>query len=423
MDWLREGPGLEELCIKAGDTRKGRKRIAVVVPTLGKKSLVEEHLRRLAAQTSGGFDVVVVYGADDSVARVPEGLGCVHLRGRSDFGSAGAFYAGERFALDEGYGKIVLADDDCLPLSEDLVQRLDEATESSDVALPKIAYGDAAPSAGNLINHYGCVRARAFRLGGLTYAPLFFGGDDIELMTRLSGSGCTLAFADSSASHPAIPSTLIIPPRKLFYYLRGGILGKYLDGSFLLAWGSNLFFLWGALPLAFIHRECALAMFDAATMASGMRFFRPVAGPMKNPTPVRLPEGAIQLEKRIKWLPETRTDAVWFAGLFAERAAGAICSVPMAARAFGKMVVFHGGVGFGGLGPLLSSRKSYIEHEGKTYLICDNRFYLLSPLLVLLAAAALPLVAGASFCLTCAGFIMKARRGADSRKYGLGRIG
>ncbi len=417
--WLKGGPGLEELCIKAGDTRKGRKRIAVVVPTLGRKSLVEEHLRRLACQTSGGFDAVIVYGTGDSMARVPDGLGCVHLKGKLDFGSAGAFYAGERFALDEGYEKIVLADDDCLPLSEDLVQRLDEATESSDVALPKVAYGKAAPSAGNLINHYGCVRARAFRRGGLTYAPLFFGGDDIELMTRLSGSGCTLAFVDSAASHPAIPSTLIIPPRKLFYYLRGGIMGKYLDGSFPLAWGSNLFFLWGALLLAFIQRERALAMFDAATMASGMRFSGSGAGPMENPAAIIAPEGAIHIEKKIKWLPETRADAAWFAGLFAERAAGAIRSVPMAARAFGKAAVFHGGVGFGGLGPLLSSRKSYIEHEGKAYLISDNRFFWLSPLLVLLAASVLPLVAAASFCLTCAGFIMKACRGASSRRYGL----
>ncbi len=416
--WLKAGPALGELCPRIVDRRQGRRRIALVIPTIGKPCL-REHLERLAGQTSGDFDVIIVYGEGEGPAVAPPGVPCVHLLCEKNLGSAGGFYAGERFALDEGYEKVVLADDDCLPVSDDLIERLDNATGGADIALPDISYGAVSrPVPGSLLPHYGCVRASAFRAAGLTYAPFFFGGEDVELMGRLLGAGLRLAHADAVASHPLLPSSFLAPPQKTFYYIRGGVLGKYLCGSFVMAFASNMAFLAGSAYLFFIDRRRARALFDAATFAAGMAFFRREVCPPSEPAEAA-PGKAVEMRKRVVWVPETRTGLFWYARILASRLAAVAAAFPDAARAWGKDAVFEDGAGIGAMPALLASRRAFIRSGGRTYIICDNKRYRLSPVIAAFLISMLPIFAAAAFCLTCSGFIMKAWVGADSRRYGV----
>ncbi len=418
--WLRKAPAFSTVGRVAADRRAGRKRIMVVIPTRG-RAVLKDHLERLSRQTSKDFDVAVVCGREDPLPPAPPGLTLVHLECRENYGSAGGFYAGERFALDEGYDMVVLADDDCLPSSDDLLERLEEATRGSAIALPKISYGDLAPAPGSLISHYGCVRSSALRNCGLTFAPFFFGGEDIELLERLVSSGCALAQADACVTHPRFPSSMLTPPQKTFYYIRGGILAKYLGGSFLKTFSYNLFFLSGSAYLAFLDPLKSRVYFDAATYAAGMRFFSCALFRERENTESAPRTGAVEIKKRVRWIPETRTDLSWYIRIVAGRLAALALSFPDAARVWGREIVFDDGVGVAAIPLLLSARRAYIRSEGKWYIVCNNRGFWIAPLIGALLLLMLPLFIGASFCLTCAGFMMKAWTGADSRGYGVRR--
>ncbi len=120
--FLRRGPELGELVAETRDGRKGgRKRIAVAIPTRNWNEILSEHVKRLSKQAFRDFDVIIVYGEDDEFLDDVCGLPVVHIRRKADCGSAGGFYIGEKFAFDEGYDMVVLADNDALPDSDSLV--------------------------------------------------------------------------------------------------------------------------------------------------------------------------------------------------------------------------------------------------------------------------------------------------------------
>jgi GT2 family glycosyltransferase len=374
---LHDGPELEDLVAEIRDMRNGRKRIAIAIPTRNWNEILSEHLKRLSAQTFRDFDVIIVYGEDDEYLDDVCGLQVVHIRRKSDCGSAGGFYIGEKFAFDEGYDRVILADNDALPDSGSLVLELVRAVDSgADIALPKVRNkkgGEARTI--DIIAQYGCMSSAMLKKAGLTFFPFYFGGEDIEHLERMRRHGAKIAYVESCALHPpASASMFIVKPSKKLHHLRGLILFSYLGKSVIDVYCEIFMLLVYGLFLLPWRAGIFRGMCGAACHASQMHFFRlkTSAEDDVSPAPVNGAEGfgAISL---MAGFYQGRT--------VLEKAGSAFRSLmrylAQMPRIFGRSIVFDGAVGHDGIALAILAKNSYLKYDGKIFPVFkENRFYL-----------------------------------------------
>jgi hypothetical protein len=256
-DWLCSSPDLGDIVLMRRDDRKGKpKETAIIIPSYRDQKMLHEHLARLSLQTAKDFDIIIVYGEGDGFISPPSWSSILHLR-CMDLGSAGAFYAGERCALEEGYRKIILADDDCLPESRNLVESIILGLDSQAATKPWIRHHPFPGPHRSVIYHYGGLRREALEGSGLTFLPMRRGFDDFELESRLKKAGIDFTMVDSEASHPwYVPFVLLgRESRNLHYFGRGSIFACYLGKDWVGAYGAFFFRLMKALCCHAIGRE------------------------------------------------------------------------------------------------------------------------------------------------------------------------
>ncbi|HSB46938.1 MAG TPA: hypothetical protein VLD37_02920 [Candidatus Bilamarchaeum sp.] len=391
-EWVRKAPELGEIVSKVVDGRGGRRgRAAIVIPTFRADALMDEHLRRLSLQKSRSFDVIIVYSPGDGQVRETHGIRAVHIWRNWDGGSAGGFYVGEKYAVGEGYEFVILADNDCLPVSETLVESLVGAA-SGGLSMPYIISGQMPASPNGIIAHYGCIGAGVLKEAGLTFLPFHMGGEDFELLGRIEGTGRKAQYTRDTAAHPA-SSLIACPPSKAFGYLRGGGIKRILLDPYQSAFAYFLASLMGALAMFFLNPAISLAMLAGLFSAAGMDF-----------SAWKGESGAPQAGKP--------------AGILYGQA-GALEYFFRLPGYFGREVVFEDRAGLQGIPVLFLARRAWLKSQGKGYLISDNRTYFLFPLRVLVVLAAFPLAALAALLLCSAGYLNKMRLGI--RTYGYGK--
>jgi GT2 family glycosyltransferase len=419
--WLREGPSLNELVRGIRDGRGGRRsRTAVLIPTWRRNDLVMEHLLRLSRQSQRDFDVIVVYGEEDEPLDGTFGLPCVHILRKGDIGSAGGFYVAEKFALGSGYEFIVRADNDCFPetptLLADLLQKLDEG---ADVAFPRIRNMDGKePSHNSLLPQYGCLRAGVLREVGLTYLPLHFGGEDIELLERIKKGGYRVAYADSVAYHAqhAGVSPFACGGSKMRYYMRSDILWRFLSYPPFSVYFRSFTTIFCGIFFMFSRKDLSGLMLDAAAAGSLLRFFKmdDVAG-----------AGAAKLGgakgmEASRWTYDNGIrDGI--SGKAARLAHSTAAFMAQAPEVFGRDIIFERTVGASGLMLALLARDSWLRENGGYYpVLVGNRPWHI-PMHIAAAAIALAVSLPLSIALTSVGYLRKFALRVDSRAYGISK--
>ncbi len=199
-----------------GPARK-KSGLLVAIPCFSEAELLQKHLQLLEGQKGANFDVLVVLGngfdgeAAKALLKPARPFSLILLKREEDTGSAGGFFTAQKFALDEGYEHIVMADVDCLPMDAGLLAALHAKREAGLVSPTEVFEkedgGVFAPAAGERarftpIYHYTLLSARLMRKYGLVFAPAFHGAEDAEYAERLRGE--TRVFVDERVSHPFI---------------------------------------------------------------------------------------------------------------------------------------------------------------------------------------------------------------------------
>jgi hypothetical protein len=199
-------PALDELVsgIDAGGRRKNTD-CAIILPFNGETGCVRAHLRLLEFQTEQDFDVILVSSSSPVLEKKPARTryGTVSIKLKKPLG-AGAFYVGQKYAFENGYRTIILADADALPAHRHLVGRLKTAvaSDNSAIHIPK-ASSIRRGSPSRSIHWYGAMHSRALAKSGFTFLPLYFGGVDDELQARMQDAGIRIRYLDGvSVSHP-----------------------------------------------------------------------------------------------------------------------------------------------------------------------------------------------------------------------------
>ncbi|MFN7990614.1 MAG: hypothetical protein U0R44_00495 [Candidatus Micrarchaeia archaeon] len=389
-DWVSTGPGLEALVSHEEDRRrKERAGIALVMPCLGQDGTLRRHLAVLAKQTHQDFDLIIVRGEGDVPVDQP-GLSILSLFESGRNGSAGAYYIGEKRALRDGYRKIVLADYDCLPLSGTLLAEF--AISTGDLVLPHIIYAPSGDKRrGDVLHHYGCLSREALLKSGLTFLPLYFGGEDYELAWRLRRAGIKASYIGSAVTHPANLPPLLGSPGRKYLCGRGELETLLLHGRILEASAYSFLYLMSAVAFWALGRgDFAWLMARSLWSASGFEFFSgpewPVSGgPLKEP----VPEDAV--------LFQISGDSSAAGALLGS--GGRLSAVSRIAGSFGyfgKDVVLKGSAGASELPIMVMARRTFFDGgNGPVVLFRERRVPSIILGLVALAVSAVPAMAGA----------------------------
>ncbi len=196
---FKEKRGLEQLISTVRDDRKGKNKVVIVIASYKGNDILREHLKYLKNQTFKKFDVAIIYGTDDKFLPTPEWASIVHIRRKHDFGSAWAYYTGEKFFLEEYYDMFIEADNYSFPKSRDLVGKLVEAVQSgNEYAYPKVKYENTSiVTVSGAIRHYACVSRKLAERAGLVYAPFYMYAEDAEYSRRLMNTAKRHTVVDS----------------------------------------------------------------------------------------------------------------------------------------------------------------------------------------------------------------------------------
>ncbi len=168
--------------------------VLVVVTSLSGYGFLQKHLRLLERQTYQRFNLLLILGKpfEDRellahFARKKYKFGVIVARENERRGCAGAYFTGQKYALEKGYKYLAMADDDCMPTDRRLIEEL-YSHRNHDVVSPTMVWVEdgyrkkgflAAPTS------YSLFSTNVLRKYGLHYLPLFHGADDIEYMERI----------------------------------------------------------------------------------------------------------------------------------------------------------------------------------------------------------------------------------------------
>ncbi len=411
-------PGPAELISDARDERRmgQRPETAVLIPSYNNPAALRAHLGMLGKQKWKKFDIIIIYGEGDSFEKPPEGMARVlHIREKGRLGCAGAYYLAERIALDEGYAFIIEADDDCLPESDTLIGSLaDSASAGSKITLPLAKFGEKSEAMkAGLPHYYGCFRRECFEKAGLTFLPLHFGGEDIELMERMENAGFDVDYIEETVIHPPMRPVLINAPERSYYYFRGEIEAAVLSSRYMRAFATNATYLFlAAAQLAFGNFHAARMMVKAVWDASGMKFFQ------ENPMAVKTgKEGMRESIDTVKGSIALGPGRVEGNGL-GEVARSWLTAISHA----GKAVSFRSWSSVHSMPAALLAKSAFIEYEGMSYTVHRNRNAAHIAAGIAMMAFALLSLPPLSLLLVFRGILSAWMKRPGSRGYGSGNL-
>lgn len=434
MDRTRKGPPHGELIAGRIDKRAGgRRSTAIIIPSYRDPVMLRNHLALLSRQTTYDFDVIAIHGSDECIESADPKMSILHITLDRNLGCAGAFYVGQRIALEEGYPKIILADDDCLPESEDLIETLATKLETEPAASPRIRLRPSDRLCRGVIHHYGAMRREVLESVGLSYLPFFIGGEDFDLMRRMNRKGIRIALVAPVASHPSWPPIFIWEMKKVHAYSRGNIVQSLIAGDIIRSAISLAIHIQSGAALAILGKPRQAGVYFASALeASDCRI-----GEMKEPVPAiesiacktMRAESCRKDRVNISQEPsrEMESDAFLYVeskGTVMEAIAKSLKSVSgegSILSSFNKDIIFDGFCNTKDIPRILAAKSASIRYHDETYDITDGRgaLEIMTGAFVFLSAIPVSVLAGSALALR--GVLNARINGIDSEGYGLER--
>lgn len=168
--------------------------LLAIISSFNSYDLLLRHLSLLSRQTYTDFNAILVLGVPFDDKKLCEYLaarkfpfGIIVAKENERRGCSGAFFTGQKYALEQGYPYAIMADDDCMPVDRELIAELHGHRQKGYVAPTTVfmegSYRKKGFSAGP--SQYSLYSTGIFRKYGLYYLPLFHGADDGEYMERV----------------------------------------------------------------------------------------------------------------------------------------------------------------------------------------------------------------------------------------------
>lgn len=171
------------------------KSIAIVIPTFKSFDLTKKHLKLLKKQTCKNFDVIIAESGESndyiklSKLKLPFKLKLAYAK--EDTGACDSFYRGFKLAYTSGYKYIMLADNDTLPSSENMIEELIKRCTEDTATVPlnyreKEGFKENTTKIMATSYHYLTLSSVMIDKIGSPVGNVFMYWDDVEYSTRIS---------------------------------------------------------------------------------------------------------------------------------------------------------------------------------------------------------------------------------------------
>ena len=128
-------------------TNKKDIKVAAVVVTYNRLQLLKECIEALRNQTYKNLDLVIINnGSTDETKEYLDAQADVKAIHQENLGGAGGFYAGTKYAYDNGYEWIWMMDDDGLPANNQLEELLKAADKHQKKVLNALVVSKTDPT-------------------------------------------------------------------------------------------------------------------------------------------------------------------------------------------------------------------------------------------------------------------------------------
>ena len=201
----------------------------VVIPYNSEYGFLVTHLRALARQDFHEFDVIIVmeFGADATpikkfLSAAKFDFSTIVVKRTECTGSAGAYFLGQKYALDNGYSCAVCADADCVPESRSLLRHLYSRKAFGFVSATMYAVrkGTRLRLTDPSVNHYSLFSREAMERFGLYFAPLFYYAEDGEYRERVA---LPRIFVPDAVTHPFKIDDALVRQDRSWYTLLNSV--------------------------------------------------------------------------------------------------------------------------------------------------------------------------------------------------------
>lgn len=189
---------------KIKEIKRSKKRAdtALILVTFNQKEMTSEYLNLLNSQTTRSDVIIVDQNSQDGTF---EEIGSQYkdvtlIKTKENYGGAGGYYLGQRFAFEEGYEFIILSENDVFGFDNRIIEDLlSKAREDPS----KIYRGtNSLKNAPCGLFHFTIIHRNLLKRIGYIDHNYFFRGDDAEYGLRIQSLGIQIETIKNTLKHP-----------------------------------------------------------------------------------------------------------------------------------------------------------------------------------------------------------------------------
>ncbi|MCS7123165.1 MAG: glycosyltransferase [Candidatus Aenigmarchaeota archaeon] len=203
----------------------------IIIPTFKSFQVTSETVKKLLEeQTNKDFDIIIVdCGSEDyknlkQIFDKNKRVFIIHCN--RDLGGSGSFWLGMKFAYCAGYEIFILSDNDCFPLSVDLVDKVVGGVEVFKCVKPKDINRDEKHFAEIGVMHFLTLKRDIVEKVGFPRPEFFIFCDDVDYYKRLGEVKIVEAYYKHNDKISFDPYAF---SSRLYYYVRNNFLLLVID--------------------------------------------------------------------------------------------------------------------------------------------------------------------------------------------------
>lgn len=223
------------------------KKIACIVVTYNRLSLLKQCVEALNNQTYQDFDLIVVNnGSTDGTAEWLKSMTDIDVFSQSNIGGSGGFHNGIQYAYDKGYDYYWIMDDDGVPEQHCLEKLMSVADKGLHYVAPLLYTVDGRchwpyvlDVENNVISHGGgpfnaiLLSRTLIESVGLPNTHYFIWGDEFEFLNRVRESFFFTALVKDAIHYHKIPENKNAVDKRIYFKVRNLIWSTRLSNGIL----------------------------------------------------------------------------------------------------------------------------------------------------------------------------------------------